>query len=205
MLQNLKKIVMCMHGAAMYTCAPMNLDSDMALPTVHKGTRQITARKHIQKQHPNTNMPSNAMARHWQLRQMGTQCKQHGYVRGTDADLAQLGLEAPEAALPCDVLKVQGIQLSPGQQVLALEQSYDGMVWQLSRLIHKRIFLAVHSHQGMTRNASSASVRPSSAKQQHQQRSVAETNANCYATHALLDARNEWTEHKNYRIARVSA
>ena len=81
-------------------------------------------------------------------------------------DLAQLGLEASETALPCDVLKVQGIQLSPGEQVLALEQSYDCMVWQLSRLVHKRIFLAVHCHQGMARNASSASIRPASAKQQ---------------------------------------
>ncbi len=81
-------------------------------------------------------------------------------MRGTVTDLPQLGLEASEAALPCDVLKVQGIQLSPGQQVLALEQSYDGVVWQLSRLVHKRVFLAVHGHQGMARNASSASVRP---------------------------------------------
>ncbi len=106
------------------------------------------------------------MAQHWQLRQRGTQCQQHGHVEDTDTDLPQLGLEASEAALPCDVLKVQGIQLGPGQQVLALEQSYDGMVWQLSRLIHKRIFLAIHCHQGMARNASSASVRPASAKQQ---------------------------------------
>ena len=77
------------------------------------------------------------MAQHWQLKQRGTQCKQHGHARDADADLPQLGLETSEAALPSDVLKVQGIQLGPGQQVLALEQSYDGMVWQLGRLVHK--------------------------------------------------------------------
>ena len=63
------------------------------------------------------------------------------------------------------MLKVQCIQLGPREQVLPLQQSYDSMVWQLSRLIHKGVLLAIQRQQGMARDAQSVgSIRPAWAK-----------------------------------------
>lgn len=68
--------------------------------------------------------------------------------------LSQLGLEAPQATLPHDVLKAEGIQLSLGQQVLPSEQGNDDMVWQLVDIL--AIILSINRQQSIARQSTGA-------------------------------------------------